>query len=47
MKKRFLSVVTISALVALGTFAVTSCQPETPVVTTKYKVTYSTGGVII
>lgn len=44
MKKRFLSVVTISALVALGTFAVTSCQPETPVETTKYKVTYSTGG---
>lgn len=44
MKKRFLSVVTISALVALGTFAVTSCQPETHVETTKYKVTYSTGG---
>ena len=44
MKKRFLSVVTISALVALGTFAVTSCQPETTVETTKYKVTYSTGG---
>ncbi len=46
MKKKFLSVVAISALVGLGAVAVTSCNEDTQVEVTKYKVTWTSGGVI-
>lgn len=44
MKKKFLSVVAISALVGLGAVAVTSCNEDTQVEVTKYKVTWTSGG---
>lgn len=46
MKKKFLNVIAISALVSLGALTAVSCNPETPTedpVEVTYKVTYDTG----
>ena len=46
MKKKFLNVIAISALVSLGALTAVSCNPETPIddpVEVTYKVTYDTG----